>query len=117
MYLYEPATHDLQRTGEDDRAGEVAKAALDQEAVYQSPAVFVIVGTNERTAGRYGERAERYVKLEAGHAAQNLLLQATALDLGAVPIGAFYDDRLQAALELPADEMPLYVIPVGALPD
>jgi nitroreductase len=53
------------------------------------------------------------VYLEAGHAAQNLLLQAVALGLGAVPIGAFYDDELQVALSLPVDHKPLYLIPVG----
>ncbi len=67
----------------------------------------------ERTEAKYGERAERYVHLEAGHAAQNLLLQAVALELGAVPIGAFDDDAVQDALGLPDDHRPLYLIPVG----
>ena len=55
----------------------------------------------------------RYVQLEAGHAAQNLLLQAVALNLGAVPIGAFSDDEVKTELSLPADQQPLYLIPVG----
>jgi len=67
----------------------------------------------ERTAEKYGGRAERYVKLEAGHACQNILRQAVALDLGTVPIGAFYDDQVQAGLSLPPDHEPLYIIPVG----
>ncbi len=63
---------------------------------------------------KYGEeRSPRYVHLEAGHAAQNLLLQAVALDLGGVPIGAFYDDQVKEALALPIDQEPLYLIPVG----
>ncbi len=63
---------------------------------------------------KYGEeRSPRYVHLEAGHAAQNLLLQAVALDLGAGPIGAFYDDQVKEALALPIDQEPLYLIPVG----
>ncbi|HJX38988.1 MAG TPA: nitroreductase family protein [Anaerolineae bacterium] len=48
-----------------------------------------------------------------GHAARNLLLQAVAMDLGAVPIGAFYDEQVGDALGLPADHRPLYLIPVG----
>jgi len=36
-----------------------------------------------------------------------------ALDLGAVPVGAFYDDQVQAALGLAADQEPLYLVPVG----
>jgi nitroreductase len=51
--------------------------------------------------------------MEAGHAAQNLLLQATVLGLASVPIAAFEDDRVRAALELPPDHEPLYLIPVG----
>jgi nitroreductase len=55
----------------------------------------------------------RYVHMEVGHAGQNVLLQATALGLAAVPIGAFYDERVQQALELPLNQQPLYLIPVG----
>jgi nitroreductase len=51
--------------------------------------------------------------MEAGHAAQNLLLQAVALDLGVVPIGAFNDDHLSEILGLPDHEAPLYLIPIG----
>ena len=117
VYHYEPAEHVLSRTVTGSRQRDVGAAALDQEAIYRAPAVFVIAAVYERTAIKYGSRAERYVEMEAGHAAQNLLLQAAALGLGAVPIGAFYDDRLQAALDLPNEEKPLYVIPVGALSD
>jgi SagB-type dehydrogenase family enzyme len=75
--------------------------------------VFVIAAVYERTSVKYGDRAKRYVHLEAGHAAQNLLLQAVALGLGGVPIGAFHDDKVQAVLGLPKDQRPLYLIPVG----
>jgi nitroreductase len=51
--------------------------------------------------------------MEVGHAAQNLLLEAGALGLGGVPIGAFEDDALQKALTLPVDHRPLYLVPVG----
>ena len=89
------------------------EAGLSQEALLEAPVIFVITAIYERTSEKYGTRAERYVKLEAGHAAQNLLLQAAALDLGAVPIGAFYDGQVAAALQLAPEEEPLYLIPVG----
>jgi nitroreductase len=66
-----------------------------------------------RTRARYGSHAERYVHLEAGHAAQNVLLEATALGLGAVPVGAFDDDAVRAAISASADETPLYILAVG----
>ncbi len=53
------------------------------------------------------------MKVEAGHAAQNILLQAVSLGLGAVPIGAFHDDQVQEVLDLPSDHEPLYLIPAG----
>ena len=67
----------------------------------------------QRSAAKYGTRATRYVHMEAGHAAENLLLQAVALGLGGVVIGAFYDDQVRQALDLPEEQEPLYLIPVG----
>lgn len=114
VYHYLPQAHQLRRTAAGDRRAALGDAAVRQRPVYEAPAVFVIAGVYQRTAAKYGQRAERYVHLEAGHAAQNLLLQAVALDLGAVTIGAFYDDQVRAVLGLSADETPLYLIPVGA---
>jgi SagB-type dehydrogenase family enzyme len=115
-YHYRPQGHRLEQLGRADLRAELWSAGLQQEALRQAPAVFVITGVVARTASKYGTRAERYVHLEAGHAAQNLLLQAVALDLAAVPIGAFHDDRVRAVLDLSAAHTPLYLIPVGAPP-
>lgn len=111
---YLPGSHEttLHRTG--DMREALQRAALGQEALGEAPVVFVLAAVYQRTAARYGEgRARRYGQLEAGHAAENLLLQAVALDLGAVPMGAFDDRGVQAVLGLPADHEPLYLIPVG----
>ena len=114
VFHYEPDAHALAVRSEQDRRQALYEAALRQEAVRQAPAVFVVTAVYERTAKKYGaERSPRYVHLEAGHAAQNLLLQAVALELGAVPIGAFHDQQVQEALGLPADREQLYLIPVG----
>ena len=113
LYHYIPDGHKAEIVSRDDLRQVIWRAGLRQEAIRQAPAVFVITAVYERTAVKYGDRAERYVHLEAGHAAQNLLLQAVALDLGAVPIGAFYDDQLTEGLSLPSDQVPLYLIPVG----
>jgi SagB-type dehydrogenase family enzyme len=88
-------------------------AAVGQEAAVDAPALIVVTGTPERLRDRYGDRSERYTLLEAGHSAQNMLLAATALGLGAVPIGAVDDGAVGAALGLPAGESVMYVIPVG----
>jgi SagB-type dehydrogenase family enzyme len=112
-YHYDPHNHQLEALGNDDVRRDLYRAALDQEAVRQAPAVFIVTAVYSRTRQKYGDRAERYVKLEAGHAAQNLLLQAVSLELGAVPIGAFRDHDVQDVLALPDDHEPLYLIAVG----
>jgi SagB-type dehydrogenase family enzyme len=117
-WLYVPAQHALASVQDRDLRPELRAAALDQAAVGTAPLVVVIVGVPSRTAERYGEeRAIRYVQLEAGHAAQNLLLEAVALGLAAVPMGAFDDAQLGSVLDLPAGHTPLYLIPVGHAPD
>lgn len=114
VYHYEPAEHQLRLRLRGDVRQALFVAALEQGAVASAPANIVIAAVYARTAIKYGEeRTPRYVHLEAGHAAQNILLQAVALNLGAVPIGAFYDEQVKVALNLPSDHEPVYVIPVG----
>jgi len=95
-------------------AAELREAALGQAAVGTAPLLVVVTGTTRRSSGKYGARAARYVTLEAGHCAQNVLLQATALGLGAVPIGAFSDDAVRHRLGLPDERTPYYLIPIGS---
>jgi len=113
FYHYVPQGHKVIIESQDDLRLKLWEAGLKQDWILEAPAVFVIAAVYQRTVVRYGARAERYVKLEAGHACQNILLQAVALGLGAVPIGAFYDDQVKAFLSLPPDHEPLYLIPVG----
>lgn len=51
--------------------------------------------------------------MEAGHAGQNIYLQATALGLGTCAVGAFNEPALADLLGLTEEETPLYVFPVG----
>ena len=114
FYHYEPHKHRLTRHLERDLRPDIHRPALMQEAILQAPVVIVIAAVYERTAQKYGEqRTPRYVHMEAGHSAQNLLLEAVALGLGGVLIGAFNDREVERVLSLPADQKPLYLIPVG----
>jgi SagB-type dehydrogenase family enzyme len=117
LHHYLPSTHSLEVLGAEDLRRDLAEAALGQQHVADAAAVVVITAVFARTEERYGQRAERYVVLEAGHAAQNLLLQAVAMDLGAVPVGAFRDEEVSALLGLPPDHAPLYLIAVGPVRD
>jgi SagB-type dehydrogenase family enzyme len=113
IYRYEPSAHRLAPVAEGDRRSQLADAALGQRWLAQAPAVFIIAGVERRIRAKYGERGERFMHIEAGHAAQNLLLQAVALGLGSTPVGAFSDAQLRSAAALPREAEPLYLLPVG----
>jgi len=113
VYRYEPQRHRLLLHAKGDPRSELADAALEQEWVAEAPSVLVIGAVYGRTERKYGRRAPRYVHMEMGHAAQNVSLQAVALDLGTVVVGAFHDDQLARVLRLPEDVEPLGVMPIG----
>ena len=92
---------------------ELARAALDQEFIYEAPVDIVICAIYERTTLGYGNRGERYVHIEVGHAGQNIYLQAEALGLATVAIGAFNDEQVRQVLRLDRQTKPLYIMPVG----
>ncbi len=114
VWRYVPADHALVRETADDQRAAIARAAFGQSAVHDAPAIIVITAELAITARKYGTHAERFATLEAGHAAQNILLTATALDLAAVPVGAFDDDALRRAIGVGSGMTPLYLIPIGA---
>ncbi|MFP4366227.1 MAG: SagB/ThcOx family dehydrogenase [Bacteroidales bacterium] len=113
LYKYIPGEHSLINVADGDIRNELASAALGQDHVRSAPAVFIMAADYDRTAGRYGERAPRYVHMEVGHASQNICLQAITYGLGTVIVGAFNDDQLKSVLGLPDNEDPLNLIPVG----
>jgi SagB-type dehydrogenase family enzyme len=115
VYRYSPGENELKKTAGGDKRQELCDAALGQASVKNGAADIVIAGVYGRTTEKYGERGVRYVHMEAGHAAQNVCLQAVSLHLGTVTIGAFYDDRVKNATGMRGDEQPLYVMPVGRI--
>jgi SagB-type dehydrogenase family enzyme len=113
VYRYDPRRHRLSFRSEGDVRAGVAEAALGQDWVADAPAIVVLAVVYERTARKYGERAERYVHIEVGHAAQNVYLQAAGLGLGTTMVGAFRDEELARVLGLPEHTEPLGLLPVG----
>lgn len=109
---YLPDTSSVEVRFDPDAKERVADAVSDTPAS-RAYALVVITGVPDRITGKYSDRGIRYMWMEAGHAAQNLLLAAAALGLGAVTIGAFDDSGMADALGLSDAEVPLYLIPVG----
>ena len=116
VYRYDPHGHRLLRIIDGDQREALFAVALNQEAIRNAPASLVISAVPGRTTATYGSRGINYVHMEVGHAGQNISLQAAALNLGTVVIGAFNDNGVAAALGLAQDEEPFYIMPVGHLP-
>ncbi len=113
VYRYNIDSHSLTLHHKGDVRPELARAALAQAFIYQAPVDIVICAEYERTLRRYGRRGERYVHMEVGHAGQNIYLQASALGLATVAVGAFDDERVREVLRLDKQYKPLYIMPVG----
>lgn len=113
IYHYRPQAHTLTPMRPGDRRAEFSAAALHQSAIAKAPAALLFTAVFARTTGKYEERGVRYVYMDLGHAAENVYLQAVALNLGTVVIGAFDDAAVRQAISLPVGEMPLSIMPVG----
>lgn len=113
---YQPRKHRLLLLDRNDRRGDLQKAALNQKPVGAAPLTVVITGIVARTASKYSSRARQYMLLEAGHVAQSILLQAIALGLSGLTVGAFQEGGVTRLLRLPPGESPLYLLPLGYKP-
>lgn len=114
VYRYIPGEeHNMEKVKDGDVRAELAEAALGQECVKDAAIDIVFTAVYARTTWKYGERGIRYVHIEAGHAAQNVYLQAVSLDLGTVVIGAFIDSEVKKIVSAGEQEEPLYIMPVG----
>jgi len=115
VYHYLGQTHELVKLSVGDKRKELANAAWGQKYIELAPVNIVIAIKYERTTGRYGNRGMRYADNEVGHCGQNIHLQAEALGLGTVVIGAFQDSLVMSALGI--KEEPAYIMPVGKKKD
>jgi SagB-type dehydrogenase family enzyme len=116
IYRYSPQGHSLLLIREGDFRREMARYALGQDMLARASVVFLLSAVFGRSEWRYGERAYRYILLEAGHISQNIYLIATSLGLGACAVGAFSDDEFNRMLGVDGrKEGVLYLMAVGKL--
>ncbi|MFP4083181.1 MAG: SagB/ThcOx family dehydrogenase [Candidatus Aminicenantes bacterium] len=113
VFRYNPDKHVLERVKEGESGRDLAKASLNQMFIFEAPLNVIVCADFERTCLYYGKRGERYVYIEVGHCAQNMELEAVALGLGSVPVGAFRDEQVKRVLDLPKNVDPIYIIPFG----
>ncbi|MDQ5820929.1 MAG: SagB/ThcOx family dehydrogenase [Actinomycetota bacterium] len=114
LYHFDPLRRVLERLRSGDLEGDVRAATVYHDLALGCGALFLVAGVFWRTRFKYGLRGYRFALLECGHLAQNILLAATALGLGSVPIGGFYDRRVDELLGLDGvNESALYAVAVG----
>ena len=113
---YLPDGHRAETRAVPDLRPGLTAAAFGQPHVGAAPAIIIVAAVPARTQRKYGTRAEAFAQLEAGHAAQNILLQAAARGLAAVPVGSLDPARAAVTLALPPGQTVLYFIPVGLAP-
>ncbi len=113
LYLYKNNDHSLQLVKRGMLGKKLRQASLGQMSIEQASINIIITAVFRRTAERYGERAERYVYIEAGHVGQNIYLQAESLGLGTVVIGAFHDEQVEEVLGINEDV--IMIMPVGKM--
>ena len=113
IFLYNIEKHKLEQLTEVDIGRELSSASLHQNFIHKAPLNIIICAIFSRTCNRYGDRGVKYVLIEVGHCAQNIHLQAVALGLSSVPIGAFHDKDVSQVLNLSKNVEPLYIIPIG----
>lgn len=112
VYHYDAINHALQKITNGDMRTALAKAAFGQKWVQAAPADIVITAIFARTTKKYHARGDRYVYMEAGHAAENICLQTIPLHIGTVTVGGFDDNQVNQILGTP-NNVPLYVMPIG----
>ena len=113
LFIYDPVEHGLEQLSDLDVRAALAAAAVEQDPVAEAACDIIIAGSTRELAAKYGKSAKKFLLLEAGHIAQNILLQAVSLELGAVPIGAFDIRQVNKICNLPKTVEPIYIICVG----
>ena len=109
IYRYIPEGHELLKIKDGD-----SRADLGTQSTIKKAAIdIVIVANYKKVPERFGVNSTKWVYLEGGHVAQNICLQATALNLGTVTIGGFSEEQVKSLLGIPTDMGVLYVLPVG----
>jgi SagB-type dehydrogenase family enzyme len=114
IYYHDSESDELVLLKRGDYRRTLFEYSFGQDMVLHGGAMFLLTGVFTRTKIKYGERGYRYVLLDAGHIAQNIYLVATAMNLGAVSIGGFFDDYINELLNIDGvEEAALYMVLVG----
>jgi SagB-type dehydrogenase family enzyme len=115
VYHYIPSNNTLELLITGDLRGDLSGIANGQPWVKQAPLDILITGNYRKMINKYTDKqlSTRFVDLEAGHVGENIYLQAEALGLDTVSLGSFNENQLEQRFQLPSNETPIYIFPVG----
>lgn len=112
-YYYAPKAQELRQIRFKNFRRELHFLCLGQELGRDAAAVLFHTADLKKAVAQYGDRAYRYLHMDAGHLGQKLNLAAIRLNLGVSGIGGFFDDRVNEVLGIPTDEAVLYITTLG----
>ena len=114
VYHYNPSKNNLRLLREGDATKQISGSMVQSEIGRSASLIIFITAIFERSIFKYEDRGYRYIFLEAGHVAQNINLVSTALGLGSVNIGGFFDREIDAFLDLDGvTHSTIYMIAIG----
>lgn len=112
-YYYAPKAQELRQIRFKNFRRELHYLCLGQELGRDAAAVLFHTADLKTAVAQYGDRAYRYLHMDAGHLGQRLNLAAIHLNLGVSGIGGFFDDQVNEVLGIPVDEAVLYITTLG----
>jgi len=114
LYHYNPTRHSLRLLHEGDLSPRLAEALVQQTVPYDASLMLFLTAMFERSTFKYGARGYRFILLEAGHVAQNINLVATALGLGCINLGGYFDRQVDEVLGLDGlNHSTIYMMAIG----
>lgn len=113
VYKYIPKGHQLQKVAEGDKRLAISRASLEQTWMSRASINFIISADYGVITPKYRQRGIQYANFEAGHVAENIMLEAVALGLAAGIVGAFSDEAVAKQAGINESEIPMLVLPVG----
>ena len=112
-YYYAPNSQELRQIRFKNFRKELHYLCLGQELGRDAAAVVFHTADLKQAIKGYGDRAYRYLHMDAGHLGQRLNLAAIYLQLGVSGIAGFFDNQVNEVLGIPEDEAALYVTTLG----
>ena len=115
VYHYVPSNNTLEKLLNGDLRSDLSGIANGQPWVKQAPIDILITGNYLKMVDKYGDKdlSTRFVDLEAGHVGENIYLESESLGLVTVSLGSFNEKQLVQLLNIPNNETPIYIFPVG----